>query len=159
MTPKERREKLFRDKRPIVRLMDQSDWRWMYGGHCYPNPPGDDEDKQQYMEHALSLLSGFDEAFIIEDKNKNFKGSYGPVGVVPSYFNGWRLEPHVQWFPWATKLNKVRGTISFFMFARYSNDIGITEVRVIPEYKEFFKSLKKYAPIYYIRKIPHGDRS
>ncbi len=43
------------------------------------------------------------------------------------------------------------------MFARYSNDIGITEIRSIPEYKDFFQSLKKYAPIYYVRKIPHGD--
>lgn len=157
MTPKQRREKLFKDKKPVVRHFEHADWRWLYGAHCYPNPPGGEDDKQQYLDYALNILSGYDEAFIVEDRNRKFKGAYGPIGIVPSYFDGWRLEPHVQWFPWATKLNKVRGCIAFFMFSRYSNEVGVTEIRSLSEHKTFFKSLKRYAPIYYVSKIPHGD--
>lgn len=155
MTPKERREKLFKDKKPHIRKMEQDDFKWLYGAYRYPEPPGD--DFEEYRDSAIAQLSAYNEAFIVEDRNQQFKGEYGPVGVVPSLYNGWKIEPHAQWFPWATKMNKVRGTISFIMFLRYSGDIGVAEIRSLEDTAQFFKDLKKYAPIYFVNKIPCGD--
>lgn len=158
MTPKQRREKLFKETKPFVRKVDQDDFKWLYGAYRYPKGPGDEEDQQAFIKDAIETLSAFDEAYIIEDKNSKYKGKYGSVGLVPCMYNGWMLEPHVEWFPWATKLNRIRGTIAFVMFTRYSNDVGVTLYKSLDDTKDFFRKLKKYAPIYPIRgKIPFGD--
>ena len=157
MTPKERRERLFKDVKPNVRKAEEEDLKWLYGAHCYPNPPGDKDDQIKFFAKLQDILNGYDEAFILEDRNKKFKNNWGPVGIVPSMYNGWVLEPHVEWFPWATTLNKVRSTVAFIMFARYSQDVGVTIYNSLKETKDFFKGLKNYAPIYFINKVPYGD--
>ena len=157
MTPKERRDRLFKDRKPIIRYFDAEDWKWMYGAYRYPDPPGGQEDFEAFRNDAMQQLAQYTYAFIAEDRNQRFKGKYGPVGIIPAMYNGWTLEPHVQWFPWATTMNKIRSSVAFMMFARYSPDIGITEIRSLKEHADFFKGLKDYAPIYFIRKIPYGD--
>src|SRR5690606_21429257 len=139
MTPKQRREKLFKGTKPRVRKIQEDDWKWLYGAYRYPEPPKDEEDFHQFQCHAAEVLAGYDDAYIIEDRHKKFRGNYGPIGLTPVMYNGWTLEPHVQWFPWATTLNRVRGTVAFLMFARYSNEIGVTVVKSLEEHKNFFK--------------------
>lgn len=153
MTPKARRERLFKKDKPHIRSLTEGDMKWLYAAYKYPNPPED--DFQPFVEDITQRLSGYDLVFIAEDRNNKFKDKWGPVGLIAALFNGWTLDPHVQWFPWATKANKVRVPVSFFMFCRYNSEFGCTEVRTLE--KDFFKHLKKYCPIYYVNKIPGGD--
>ena len=162
MTPKDRRKRLFKDKKPIVRpIADQqgnispNDQRWLFA--AYKESGGESDDPQTALNEALNTLSQYDLAFFIEDRSRSFRNGYGVVGLVVAMYNGWVFEPHVIWFPWAKKINKLRGVVSVLMFCRYSKDIGVAIVKSLEETRRFFKVIKKYAPIYGGYKIPHGD--
>ena len=157
MTPKERRERLFKGLTPKIRLMEEDDLKWLYGAYKYPKPIGDEEDRAQWLEKIQVTLAGYDEAFIIEDRNTQFQNNWGAVAVFPSMYNNWKLQPSANWFPWATKLNKIRCTIAFLMFARHNRDIGVTVINAVNDDKDFYRGLKRYAPIYPVGKIPCGD--
>ena len=158
MTPKEQRAKLFKGAKPFIRKLEQDDLKWLYAAWKYPEPPGDDYDK--FEETVLPNLLEYKEAFIAEDLNIKFKEGWGVVGVIPTLIDidQWEYIPHVHWFPWATNKNKLRVSVAFVMFARYSNDIGVCIYKSFDKTRKFFDKLKKYAPIYKIKdRIPNGS--
>ncbi len=150
----EERERLFKNSKPFVRLIEEKDFRWLWASY---KENGGEATQDEFLEIATNYLSYFDEAFVIEDDNKAFKDGRGVVCVVLCFFkDGWRLEPHIEWFSWATKKNRLRGVVSFLMFTRYSKNIGITLVHCEEKLKSFFKKIRKYVPIYGGYRIPGG---
>lgn len=92
--------------------MDDSDLPYVWGaykmGH-YDWPPG--LDVEGMKGEVARLLGQCDEAYtaVIDGR---------PAGIALATFAGRRMEPHVDWFPWATKRNKVECAIRFFIEMR-----------------------------------------
>jgi len=101
-------------------------------------------------------FSQYNEILIIEDNNSRFGAEFGPIGLVAAQWNGHLYEPHVEWFPWATSRNILRGAVAFFQKFRYRK-IGVIVVHSLSDSVRFYKRLKKYVPLFFVGKIPNGD--
>ena len=149
----QRRERLFKEGKPLIRPCIYSDIRWMW---VAAKRAGNDMTPEEFSNKAEPILAQADKIFILEDRNSEFQSGQGPVGVVLANYDGWSLCPHVEWFPWAATRNKLRCTVGFLQAMRYSNDIGSLKVYSTAEYHQWFKKLKRYVAISYAGKVPHG---
>jgi len=156
LNPKNNRDKLFKNITPLVRPISIEDMRWIYGAHKLIG--GTDEQKE-FADKFANQMERYPEVFIIEDRNSKFKGKWGPVCLVPCIYNGWRLEPELQWFPWARNENRIRSTVAFLLYCRYSRDIGITLLHIPDRFKTFFRKIKKYVTLYQSARVPGGLQS
>lgn len=61
----------------------------------------------------IEIISAADHDWILEARSP--KGQHG-VGLVlaKSFAAGRAIEPHVDWFPWATRRNKIESMAAFF---------------------------------------------
>lgn len=98
-----------------VRPLGSADMAWLWaayqmGGYKEILPTGLGDDA--FTDTVLDLIEQMDMAWIIDAPNA--KGMQ-PVGLVLGrFFSGGRaLEPHVDWFPWATARNKLEGAAQF----------------------------------------------
>lgn len=153
MNPKESRQLLFGKKAPVVRKIQMDDMRWLYGAHKLS---GGTMSQKEFSEHFSAQAESYQEVFIIDDYSKSYKTGWGPVGAVSCYFDGWRLEPNSDWFPWAKPKNILRSAVAFFLYCRYSKDIGTVYVHSPEADNEFFKAVKKYVSLYPVKPIPGG---
>ena len=140
MKPKIRRAKLFRDGHTLIRTYVEEDFNWLCVAYEKESgqPPCD-----SWMDNLTESLRHYDLFWMIEDNNPQFKKGDGPVGFVYAKYNDWKLEPHVQWFKWATFKNKLRGTVDFFMSVRKDRFIGCIEVRCSEEDEKWFRKLSR----------------
>lgn len=162
MTPKDRRNILFKDFKPNIRPftnengeISPDDQKYLYA--AYKQNGGELNDPEEVLKEVLSNVSEFDMLFFIDDKSKQFKKGYGVIGMMAVMYNGWEFQPHIEWMPWTTKKGMLRGIVGAAIYCRYSKDIGITLIKCLENDRAFFKRLKKYAPVYGDYKIPHGD--
>ncbi len=162
MTPREKRERLFRTSRPYFRefeLYDGSDYHkdlkilWV----AHKNAPfyGIDKDLNEYQFIEYIKLNTA-EIVIVEDDNKQY-ADQGPIGVVTILNNGWKIEPHVEFFPWATPRNKLRSVVGFMQWARSSRKIGCVMAYSLNESKPLFDRACTYGVLHYVGKISNGD--
>jgi hypothetical protein len=163
MKPKERRDRLFRESRPTVRefqLYDgdeyHKDVKLLWVAHqlnpIYKIP---ENVSQQEFAKMLEETSHIDR-FIIEDENKQYKG-VGPVGMGYVINDGWRYEPHVNFFPWATKRNILRGIVGALQWGRYKRTVGSILINSLIESKNLFDHVCKYGVLHYVGKMENGD--
>jgi len=149
-----RRERLFAKGRPTIRDYTNDDIKWLWAGARWK---GAEVDQAEFMLIIDNTLVQADRHYILEDRNAEFEGGFGPVGLVLATFDEWALAPHVEWFPWATTQNKLRCTVGFFQKQRYTRGIGCIKVFTVGDvYKSWFKRLRRYLPIYYVGQIPDG---
>lgn len=84
--------------------------------------------KDAFTEKVLEMLGAVDFDWIIDAKSEN---GMRPVGIVLGNFRaaGRGVEPHVEWFPWATPRNKLEGSATFLyeVGKRYKSFIYSTE--------------------------------
>lgn len=132
------------------------DMGWLWAAHKQLFPE-DEMTKEQFVEYMGAQLAGFSYCYIVEDDNKNFKDGRGPIGIASVYFDGWTLTPHSDFFPWATKGNKLRALVSFLQKMRYNKDVGVTKVEVLSNARDIFKSMKKYISLKYSGFVENGD--
>jgi len=154
LSQKERRERLFRHGKPVVRTMELDDMRYLWA--AWQMSDVEQMEQADFHYRISEWLLGYDMVNIIEDRNSGFGDGSGPVTLVYANFDGWNLVPHAEHFPWATKRNKLRANVAFFMAQRYSKNVGCTRVFVDDENRAFFAALRKYVPIYPGCKIPGG---
>ena len=88
-------------------------WLWAayrMGAYADVLPEGLDDD--MFTDTALDIIESADHGFIIEAPGD--KGLQ-PVGIVlgTEFGKSRCLEPHVDWFPWATPRNKMEGAAAF----------------------------------------------
>lgn len=157
------RKKLFKYSKPVIRLLTAQDIKWLWaaykhGSFDHYNLPEMNRDKFEEMI-VTRVVPAYQEIFIIEDKHEGFSNKQGPVGMVMNSLNGWRLEPHVNWFKWATKKNILRGTVAYLQHARHRKDVGVIKILSLKTYKNLFEHVTSYLVTNTMLrgKIPHGS--
>lgn len=114
-------------------------------------------EKDAFYKWMLEVLSKYSYVLVIEDDNKAFKGKRGIIAFVAVTSNGWRIEPHVEVFKWATKLNVLRGNVRFFNWIRQNKEVGVCVVKSLKETANLFHHVRKYGVLNFVGKIPGGD--
>jgi hypothetical protein len=150
----EARKTLFRHSRPNIRAMELADVGWLWAAHKLQGKP--DMSREEFMTSVSSSLESFPRIYIAEDANAQFSGGVGPIGIFVANYDGWNLEPHVEFFPWATSRNRVKAVVSFLIFQRFQKEVGCIQIHASVKFREFFKRLKKYVPIRVGGKIEGG---
>jgi hypothetical protein len=91
-----------------------------------------------------------------EDSNPYYESGEGPVALVSVHTDGWKVEPHCEFFPWATAKNKLRVFVAFFQMARYKK-IGACVASSLDDSKPLFDKTSSYGVLHFVGKIPNGD--
>ncbi len=154
MTPKQRRDRLFRRGRPVIRKAVESDLGWLWAAHRMESETPIDQSR--FVEHVREEMGGYAGVVVFEDQNRRFRTGAGPVGMVGFDWNGWTLEPHAYWFPWATDRNQLACSVAFLQQKRYSTDIGTILIRCGHEHADWFRKLSAYVPLFRAGRIPGG---
>ncbi len=155
------RKRLFLRSKPTIRKMTAEDIAWLWAAYKmgsfsqYNLPEMNESDFKKFV--VMKVVPAFHEVDIIEDHNRAFSVKKGPVALVTTGFDGWRLEPHVDWFKWATPKNVLRGTVAYLQKSRWRKDVGVVVVRSLDETKNVFDHASKYGVTHRRGRIPHGD--
>jgi len=162
MKPREKRERLFRHSRPNLRPFElydgdeyHKDFKILWIAHQKEPLEGVSKDIDE-AEFKGELLGRQAEILIVEDKNKQFDG-FGPVGVFWLINSGWKIEPHVSFFPWATKRNKLRSAVSFLQWARNSRKVGCVFVITANKWRSAADRVCSYGVLHYVGKLKNGN--
>jgi len=163
MTPKEKRDRLFKGGRPLFRplnILDGDSYHtdvainWLaHSIEPFYHIMSTDQDgfAMELSDNSIHL-----EYLISEDENSYYESGAGPIGMVWIPTDGWRVEPHCVFYPWATARNKLRSTVSFFQMVRYRK-IGTCLVRSLESSKALFDKASTYGVLHYVGKVPNGD--
>jgi len=163
MKPKKLRDRLFKKDRPVVRPLEifdgdryHKDVGILWTAHQAKKFHSYDKDIiQEEFAKEFENLSKEKEIFMIEDYNPGYK-EYGPIAVTAVESDGWKIEPHVEFFKWATPKNILRSTVSFLQMMRYKR-IGVVEIRRLESSKTLFDHCVNYGVLYFSGKIVGGD--
>ncbi len=160
---KQKRDRLFKRGRPIIRplVIEENGkvhkdiglmWVAYKKGSFELFPKGMNEleflDYIRKFSLECSLL-------IADDKNKEYQ-EVGPVAMFSVTTFGTNVEPHVDFFPWATKRNRLGCVVSFLQMMRYKR-IGCCIVHSLTNSKPLFDKVHEYGVLNYVGKIPNGD--
>lgn len=164
MTSKEKRDQLFRKSRPLIRqvqIYEDDKYHKDIGilWAAYSERPFYDFPKELTQKEFVSRIEEITQQIdwmFAEDKTVAFESLFGPVALIAVSTDGWRIEPHTIFFPWATARNKLRVSISFFQMARYKK-IGVCIVRCLENSVTLFNHCRDYGVLHYVGKIVNGD--
>lgn len=163
MTPKEKRDLLFRGGRPNIRPMnifDNSGYHrdvaicWL----AHSQKPFYSIRSTEQAGFAAELLeqARMCEFLVAEDRNNHYESGTGPIGIVWVGTDGWKVEPHCVFFPWATARNKLRAVVSFLQMIRYRK-IGACVIYCLHDSKALFEKAANYGVLHFSGKIHNGD--
>lgn len=161
---KEKRDILFRKSRPLWRPLQVYDgdkyhkdmgilWT-AYESGCFEELPRN--LKQEDFAREVENLTQIRELLLAEDFNSAYKESKGPIAFASILGDGWRIEPHVEFFPWASRRNILRSSVGFFQMVRYKK-IGVCIVKSLNNSTKLFDKCKEYGVLFYVGKIVNGD--
>lgn len=114
-----------------------------------------DLDQQTFANEIKRRLGA--ENFVVDDDNGKFKSGRGPVALICVAGDGWRYEPVIIFFKWATKRNMLRVSVSFFHKSSLSSKVGVCVVRWGKSV--LLDHLKKYGVLFPRGKIPMGTQN
>jgi hypothetical protein len=147
VTPKERRDRLFKKSRPYIRPFEVTDMGWLWAAYkagSFQFPP--DLSQEDFVEHMHAALNGATH-YLVEDENRKFHSKHGPVGLVGVVSSGEKIEPAVAVFKWATPKNVLRGFVAFFQWIKSSSEVGECVVRASAKDK-LMKKVVDYGVLY-----------
>ena len=163
LKPREKRERLFKNGRPVFRTMEimegneyHRDMAICWVAHSKEPFYSIAATDQSGFARELINLSTQSEFMMAEDINEYYESGQGPVAVIGAASDGWKVEPHVEFFPWATTRNKLRVTVAFFQMVRYRK-IGACVVNSLEDSKPLFDKTASYGVIHFVGKVPNGD--
>ena len=116
-------------------------------------------DQREFTKNALIELNKFSRVYVAEDENAQFQDRKGPVAIVTANYDGWKIEPNMVFFPWATRRNRLKTVVGFLMYQRFQPDIGSIQLRSDEDGRDFFKRLADYLPLRVGGKIAGGRPS
>ena len=163
MNPSEKRQRLFKHGKPLIRPLE------IYNGEgyskdigilwaAYKRKPfeifGQGLSQQDFAESIEQLASKAD-LMVIDDENKGYKDK-GPIVFLSLFSNGWKSQPQVEFFPWATIKNKLRASVTFLHWIRYSKEVGVIEIRGLKEDKPLLEKCMDYGVLFYSGKVIGG---
>lgn len=159
-TMKQRRERLLGKSRPLVRPFDPVADMWVlwaaYDLGSFPALPKGLTIKE-FQALVLAQVAGRSKCLVIEDDCRYFKAGRGPACFVVVDNFGWRIEPHVDYFFWATPRMKLRCTVAFLQMTRYSSEIGVCVVRTLERTVPLFRHVQRYVMLSEAGRVPMGD--
>lgn len=166
MTPRERRARLFKTSKPFIRpavlvseggFGDDMGILWAaYKAGSFPLINAGME-MPEFAKAMVAIALTLHEMAIVEDDNKAFASGRGPVAIIGIRSDGWKHEPHVDYFKWSAKRNILRVTIQFLQMARYSKEVGVVMIRSLKETSNLFmRAAKDYGVLNFVGRVPHG---
>lgn len=143
MTPAEHRQRLFKKSKPDINSeITEKDLGWMY---IAAQKYGVEKTYEQFIESAIGHMHGYIVHIIHDEATLDGAKGVLPVGVfLSTYDSSWKIMPHVEWYPWASTRNKLRGTVAWLQKHRHSKEIGI--IVFDTKHKSWFEGLTKYIP-------------
>lgn len=128
-------------------------WLWAaYKAGSFKMPEG--LDQAQFVAEMQARLGAF-ENFIVDDDSAKFKAGRGPVALICVSSDGWRYEPVIAYFKWATKRNMLRVAVSFFHKSALSSKVGVCVIRWGKSV--LLDHLKNYGVLFPRGRIPMGS--
>ena len=163
MTPKERRERLLKN-RPFIRPLQiydgsnyHKDMSILWAAHKHkPFYSIDPDLSQERFASEIDSFSKQVELLLIEDDNNSFDSGRGPVCLVGVSSDDWRSEPKAEFFHWASKRNILRSTVTFLQWIQYKK-IGVCVVRSLEDSKNLLDHCRLYGVLFPSGKIIGGD--
>lgn len=161
MTPKEKRDRLFKSGRPFIRPMRIVDgdsyhpdvsFLWL----AYKRRPFIWMDGGMGQQDFAERLKDYD-LLVIDDRNSKFKSGSGIVTVICELTDGWKLEPHAEHMPWASTRNQLRSTVAYLQYVRYSKKVGACIVYALDRYEKFYNTCCEYGVLHRVGTIVNGD--
>ena len=153
------RSRIFKRSRPFVRPLDPQKDAWVlwaaYDLNSFPNFPKGMK-KDDFFKCVKSFVENKSSVLLVEDNHKYFRDKKGPVAMVSVDNYGWRIEPQIDFFFWASKRNRLRAAASFLHMTRNSRQIGVCVVRASEKDVQFCEHLRGYDLLYPCGKIPNG---
>lgn len=106
---------------PKFRGLEESDFRWLWAAYKKDSFPKESFPeglpKEEFDERVRDYLSRFHEWYLLSAEK--------PVGVVMILTDGYRFEPHVKWFSWATPRQKMETAGKFLNIMRHDGFLGV----------------------------------
>jgi hypothetical protein len=121
MTPREKRDRLFKKSRPHIRPLEPKDMGWLWAAYksgSFQFPA--DLTQEAFAQYMTAALNGTAH-YMVEDDSRKFKTGFGPVGLVGIAAAGEKIEPAAAVFKWATPKNILRGYVAFFQWIKSQN--------------------------------------
>lgn len=164
MTPKERKERIFKKSRPNVRRMEildgeqySTDFRILWAAYKAGSFRMPELSQAEFIKLMESELGKFEKVWVVDDGNKAFRDGKGPVALVGTNSMGLVIEPSITFFKWATKRNILRCSVAFINMLKYSTKTGICMVRCPRELRKLPDHLKGYDMLHYIGKAADNE--
>ena len=157
MSPKERRDRLFKNGKPLLRKLSLLNGEgyskdagvlWAaYKAGSFSLPP--DLTQEEFISALGEQLSQYDQSLIVDDGNSSFSSKRGQVGIVLTNSIGLLVEAQFGFFKWATRRNILKGAASFLNMIKNSSKTGICLIRS-GKNRTLCEHLKDYELLYYI---------
>lgn len=158
--------RLFRKSKPLIRparLFSEAGYGddmailWAaYALGSFPLLENQAMTPDQFGQAIAALCTGMTEALMVEDDNARYASGRGPVAFIGVRADGWRYEPHVDYFRWATRRNILRTTVGFLRFMRYHKQVGVCIVRCLDPHVALFRRATAYTLLNYLGRIVNG---
>lgn len=163
----ENRARLFRGSKPTLRPArlvnddgsygDDMGVLWAaYKAGSFPLMEDQNLEPTQFGQFIVDTCAGLSDAVMIEDACTQYASGRGPIAFVGIRNDGWRHEPHVDYFAWASPRVILRGAVAFIQFMRYHKGVGVCVIRCLPPSVNLFKRVARYAVLNYVGKIFRG---
>lgn len=165
MTLKNKRERLFKPERPVVRKLEILDgdsyskdlsvlWA-AYKAKSFNLKDG--LSQEGFVKEMEAHFSNYGQVWVVDDRNKAFSGGKGQVGVVLTSHVDFIVEARFSFFRWASKRNILRAAAAFLNMVTYSKKTGICMVRAKSEQRVLPDHLGKYGLLYYMGKSADNE--
>jgi len=166
VTPKERRDRLFKKDRPLVRRLEVMDGEqyskdmgilWAaYQAKSFPDLP-EGLTPEQFTNAVDSLQSKYDQVWIIDDNNGAFKDRKGPVAMACTNSQGLLVNAEGTSFKWASRKNILKASAAFINMVRHSEKTGVLMVKANEAGVGLCWHLKKYGLLFYVGKVSKDE--
>jgi hypothetical protein len=100
--------------------------------------------QEDFADVMLEVLSKYDSAWMVEDRNDVFPSKRGPIATILVKSDGFVIKPDVDYFKWASHRNVLRTTVAFFNWVRYSKDVSLCVFGSTPESKNLYWKMRDY---------------
>ena len=110
----------------------------------------EDLNKDEFQEQIIRWLETVDREWILEAE---YEGKVRPVGLVLAEYRagGRGIEPHVDWFPWATPRIKLEASAHYFREIRREFKVFVYSTAAD---EPFWQRLRRHRLIQFACKIP-----
>lgn len=154
-----KKKKLFKGTKPFIRRFEIEDMWILWAAYKEGSFPIIKEgmEREEFYAFIRPKLAGYHFLFLVEDQNKRFKEGKGAICIIGANTDGWKYEPHVEYFKWATKYNKVRTTLSFLNWISFNKEVGVCIIRSLENTTKLFRYMREFIGINYVGMIPSGD--